>query len=147
VFYLRAVILVASIALVVVPFVVDGALAVARPLTSAAGDCRVLRVVDGDTVDLWCAASGIERARLDGFDAPELFSAKCTAELIAAQKAKWALRGLLLSAQDMRMARGGLDRYQRRLVTVWLGPVPLARQMIRGGHARQYGGGLRGGWC
>jgi micrococcal nuclease len=141
------VIVVASIGLIVVPFLADGAIAIARPLAAGDASCRVLRVVDGDTVDLWCAASGIERARLDGFDAPELFSAKCTAELIAAQKAKWALRGLLLAAKDLRMERGGLDRYQRRLVTVWVGQMPLSRQMIQRGHARQYGGGLRGGWC
>jgi micrococcal nuclease len=147
VFYLRAVIFLASVGLIVVPFMADGALAVARPLAAPDGACRVLRVVDGDTVDLWCAATGIERARLDGFDAPELFSAKCTAELIAAQQAKWALRGLLLSGGDLRMERGGLDRYQRRLVTVWVGQVPLARRMIQGGHGRSYGGGTRLGWC
>ncbi len=147
VFYLRAVIAVSVVALVVVPFLADGALAVARPVASAAGDCRVLRVVDGDTVDLWCGATGFERARLDGFDAPELFSPKCGAELLAAQKAKWALRGMLLADGDLWMDRGGLDRYQRRLVTVWVGQVPLARRMIQGGYARSYGGGLRGGWC
>ncbi len=147
VFYLKAVIFVASVGLIVVPFVADGALAVARPIASAGGECRVIRVVDGDTVDLWCSAAGIERARLDGFDAPELFSPECTGELIAAQKAKWALRGLLFSGGDLRMERGGLDRYQRRLVTVWVGQEPLARRMIQGGHARSYGGGLRGGWC
>jgi micrococcal nuclease len=145
--YLRAVFFVSAAGLVVVPFLTDGALAVARPLAAQDGDCRVLRVVDGDTVDLWCAAAGVERARLDGFDAPELFSAKCTAELIAAQQAKWALRGMLLAGGDLRLQRGGLDRYQRRLVTLWVGQVPLARKMIRGGYARSYGGGQRAGWC
>ncbi len=147
VFYLKAVIFMACVGLVVVPFLADGAIAVARPLAAGDASCRVLRVVDGDTVDLWCAASGFERARLDGFDAPELFSPKCTAELIAAQKAKWALRGLLLSGGTLRMERGALDRYQRRLVTVWVGQVPLAWRMVQGGYARTYGGGIRGGWC
>ncbi len=147
VIYLRAVIVVASVGLVVVPMLADGALAVARPIAADDGDCRILRVVDGDTVTIWCPASGVERARLAGFDAPELFSPGCTAELISAQKAKWALRGMLLSGGDLRLERGDLDRYDRRLVTVWLGQVPLARRMIQGGHARQYGGGARGGWC
>ncbi len=145
--YLRAVIAVSVVALVIVPLLADGALAVARPLAAPDGSCRVLRVVDGDTVDLWCSATGFERARLDGFDAPELFSPKCGAELLAAQKAKWALRGMLLSGGDLRLERGGLDRYQRRLVTVWVGPVPLSRRMVQGGYARSYGGGIRGGWC
>ncbi len=135
------------IGLVVVPFVADGALAIARPISAGTDNCRVLRVVDGDTVDLWCASDGIARARLQGFDAPELFSPRCAAELLAAQKAKWALRRLLLSGGDLRLERGGLDRYQRRLVTVWLGRETLARHMVRGGYARAYGGGVRGGWC
>jgi micrococcal nuclease len=147
VFYLRAVIVVASVALVIVPMLADGALAVARPMASADGACRVLRVVDGDTVTIWCPASGVERARLAGFDAPELFSPRCSAELLAAQKAKWALRGMLLSGGDLRLERGGLDRYDRRLVTVRVGQMPLARLMIQGGHGRSYGGGLRAGWC
>jgi micrococcal nuclease len=147
VFYLRAVIVAASVALVIVPLLTDGALAVARPMASADGDCRVLRVVDGDTVTVWCPGSGVERARLAGFDAPELFSPGCSAELLAAQKAKWALRGVLLSGGDLRLERGGLDRYDRRLVTVWVGQRPLARLMIQGGHGRSYGGGLRRGWC
>jgi micrococcal nuclease len=146
-FYLRAVIPAALTALVVVPLLVDGVLALARPLASEAGTCRILRVVDGDTATIWCPATGIERARLAGFDAPELFSPQCTGELMAAQKAKWALRGLLLRDGDLRLERGDLDRYQRRLVTVSVGPVPLARRMIQGGYGRRYGGGQRGGWC
>jgi endonuclease YncB( thermonuclease family) len=146
-FYLRAVIVVACVGLVIVPILADGALAVARPMASADGACRVLRVVDGDTVTIWCQGTGVERARLTGFDAPELFSPGCSAELVAAQKAKWALRGMLLAGGDLRLERGGLDRYDRRLVTVWVGQMRLARLMIRDGHGRSYGGGLRAGWC
>ncbi|MGL5010375.1 MAG: thermonuclease family protein [Paracoccaceae bacterium] len=143
--YLRAVIGFAALGLIVVPFLADGVLAVARPIAAGAGQCRVLRVVDGDTVTLWCAG-GIERARLEGFDAPELFSPGCLGELVAAQKAKWVLRGHLL-AEGVRLERGGLDRYARRLVTVWVGDAPLAQMMVEAGHARSYAGGTRGGWC
>lgn len=146
-FYLRAVILVAGLALVAVPLLTDGFLAIARPIAFGTDSCRIVHVVDGDTADIWCSGSGVERARLVGFDAPELFSPKCVSELIAAQKAKWALRGYLFDATDLRLQRGRLDRYDRRLVTLWLGAAPLSQKMIRGGYGRAYGGGLRSGWC
>jgi micrococcal nuclease len=146
-FYLRAVIGVAGLALVAVPAATDGLLAVIRPLEGADGPCRILRVVDGDTVTIWCAGMQIERARLEGFDAPELFSPQCAEELLAAQKAKWALRGMILGAERLRLTRGGTDRYDRRLATIWADGQPLARRMVRAGHARAYGGGGRQGWC
>ena len=146
-FYLRAVIVVSGLALVGLPLLTDGVLAVARPIAFGADNCRVVHIVDGDTADLWCGSSGVERARFVGFDAPELFSPNCVSELLAAQKAKWALRGYLFSTADLRLQRGRLDLYQRRLVTLWLGAVPLSQKMIEGGYARAYGGGVRSGWC
>jgi micrococcal nuclease len=146
-FYLRALIAASMMALLVIPLVADAALALARPITSGTDQCRVLHVVDGDTADIWCAATGFERARLVGFDAPELFSPKCAAELIAAQKAKWALRATLLGDADLRLQRGKLDRYDRRLVTIWVGQHLLAKRMIADGYARGYDGGLRQTWC
>ena len=146
-FYLRAVVVISGLALVAIPLVADGALAVVRPITQGTDNCRILHVVDGDTADIWCPATGTERARFVGFDAPELFSPNCVAELIAAQKAKWALRGYLFGTADLRMQRGKLDRYDRRLVTLWLGSGPLSQKMIAGGFARAYGGGARFGWC
>ena len=146
-FYLRAVILVSGLALVVVPLLSDGSLALLRPITAGAENCRVVRVIDGDTVDFWCSSAGVQRARLVGFDAPELFSPGCTGELIAAQKAKWALRHLLLTGGSLRMSLGALDKYDRRLVTVWVNGQPLAKAMIAGGFARKYGGEARKTWC
>lgn len=147
VIYLRAVILVSGLALIVIPLISDGALTILRPIPAAGQSCRVLRVIDGDTVDLWCVKDSVERARLVGFDAPELFSPGCLTELVAAQRAKWALRSLLLQGGALRMSLGGLDKYERRLVTVWVDGTPLASAMIAGGHARQYQGGARQGWC
>jgi micrococcal nuclease len=146
-FYLRALIAVSMMALLVIPLLADGALALARPIASGTDNCRVLHVVDGDTADIWCAATGFERARLVGFDAPELFSPKCAPELIAAQKAKWALRAALFGTADLRLQRGKLDRYDRRLVTIWVGQDLLAKRMIADGYARGYEGRLRQGWC
>lgn len=146
-FYLRAVIVVSGLALVALPLLTDGVLAISRPIAFGADSCRVLHVVDGDTADIWCANSGTERVRFVGFDAPELFSPDCLSELVAAQKAKWALRGYLLGNADLRLQRGRLDRYQRRLATLWIGASPLAEKMISAGHARPYVGGVRSSWC
>lgn len=146
-FYLRAVIVLSGLVLIAVPLLSDGTLALVRPIPAGSQSCRVLRVIDGDTADLWCATAGLQHARLEGFDAPELFSPNCMSELIAAQKAKWALRGLLLTAGSLRLSLGLLDKYDRRLVTVWVNGEPLAKAMIAGGHARKYGGEARQPWC
>ena len=53
----------------------------------------------------------------------------------------------LRSAADLRLKRGRFDRYQRRLVTLWLGAVPLSQKMVEGGYAQPYGGGVRSGLC
>ena len=145
--YLRAVIGFSVLALLIIPLLADGALAVARPIASGSDACRVVHVVDGDTADLWCNGTGLERVRFIGFDAPELFSPACATEFVAAQKAKWALRAILFASSDLRLQRGKEDRYDRRLVTLWIGTDLLSQRMIKGGHARAYSGGQRKGWC
>ncbi len=129
-FYLRAMIVVSVAALVALPLVADGTLALTRSISTGAQSCRVVRVIDGDTADLWCGSEGLLRPRFVGFDAPELFSPSCVSELIAAQRAKWALRSVLFSSGSLRMSLGRLDKYDRRLVTVWVNGVPLANLMI-----------------
>ncbi|MEJ6397919.1 thermonuclease family protein [Yoonia sp. 208BN28-4] len=145
--YLKAVILVGAGALVALPALTDATVAVLRPLQSGDGTCRIAGVIDGDTVQLWCPSLGSQRARLLGFDAPELFSPQCTGEATQALAAKWYLRRVLFSADDLRLVKEGRDRYDRSLVRVFVDGVPLARQMIEEGHARPYEGGKRAGWC
>jgi endonuclease YncB( thermonuclease family) len=146
-FYLRAVVVVASLGLVVLPGIADATLSVFRPLAAESGSCRIYQVVDGDTVRMWCPDRGNVSARLKGFDAPELFSPQCASELAAAVKAKWALRLVLWQEDEVRIVREGTDRYGRALVTVFTDGVPLARRMISDGHARMYDGGIRQTWC
>jgi micrococcal nuclease len=134
------------VAIVGIPALVDGGLGAFRPVRDVAGSCRIMQVVDGDTLRLWCG-SGIERVRLTGFDAPELYSPKCFAETLAAQKAKWALRWMIWQGSDWRIVREGRDRYGRSLVGLSDGARPIATRMIAAGHARAYGGGARDGWC
>lgn len=146
-FYLSAVIVLSALGLVVLPIVADGTLAVAKPFSTDGRPCRVLRVVDGDTVQMFCGGRGLFRARLTGFDAPELFSPKCMSERIAAFRAKWALRRIIFSAERMTLVFRGTDRYGRRLVAMMLDGRPVAARMIAAGHARAYAGGRRKGWC
>jgi micrococcal nuclease len=104
-------------------------------------------VVDGDTVTLMCPEEGMESARLLGFDTPEKYAPKCTAEFVAAEKASWALRTLIQKADRLEVAHEGTDQYGRALVRLTLDGQDVARLMIRAGHGRSYGGGPRGSWC
>lgn len=147
VFYLKAVIGFGLFGLVLLPTLADLVNAAMKPVQGVDGTCRIVRVMDGDTVSLLCPEEGFESARLMGFDTPEKYSPKCMAEFVAAEKATWALRTLIQKADRLELKREGTDRYGRALVRLELDGVDVARLMIRGGHARQYGGELRGSWC
>jgi micrococcal nuclease len=146
-FYLKLVMVVAVGGLILVPTIADLVNAALRPIASEQGPCRVIRVIDGDTVSLICPEDGMQSARLLGFDTPELYAPRCMAEFVAAQKASWALRTLIQRADRLELTHQGTDQYGRALVLLQLNGVDVAREMIRAGHGRQYGGGLRGAWC
>jgi micrococcal nuclease len=135
------------VAIVAVPGLLDVAIGLAHPMVDGRQTCRMVQVVDGDTLRLWCRDTGLESARLTGFDAPELFSPQCFAETLAAHQAKWALRWVIWRADGLQMTREGQDRYDRVLMGLSDARGALATRMIAAGHARQYGGGQRGGWC
>ncbi len=110
-------------------------------------ECRVVSVIDGDTVTLWCPSTGTQRARLTGFDAPEMFSPQCASELAKAVAATWALRKTLWTAGEVTVRHHGTDRYGRALVDLRADGVPVGRGLIAAGLARPYDGGRRAGWC
>lgn len=142
---LKAAMVVAALALMGVQVVPDAALAVAG--SQSGPGCRAVSVVDGDTVRLWCPGRGLERARLMGFDTPEVFSPQCAGELAAGLRATRALRRMLREAGQVTWVREGTDRYGRVLVRGFVDGAPVAGAMIAGGHARSYAGGQRQGWC
>lgn len=146
-FYLKAVIGLGVFGLLILPTIADLVNAAMRPIASPEGDCRIVRVVDGDTVNLICPEDGIQSARLLGFDTPEKYAPKCLAEFVAAEKASWHLRALIQKANRLSLGFDGRDQYGRALARLEIDGVDVARLMIRAGHARTYGGGLRGGWC
>ena len=143
--YLKLAILVAGLGLFVLPFGADSLAAVIMPKSETG--CRVISVTDGDTVRLYCRGRGVERARLTGFDTPEIFSPGCASEYIAGQKAAWALRRLLFEGDTLSITRRGTDRYGRALISMSLDGVAVADTMTEAGHARRYSGGKRSDWC
>lgn len=131
----------------VLPIAHDLSLGAMRPMDSNMGvTCRVVNVVDGDTVDFFCGLVRY-RARLTGYDAPELFSPQCNAERVAASAAKWYLRSLVWRGETMRVTFGGLDLYQRHLARLDIDGFNVADRMVAVGYGRVYEGGSRGGWC
>lgn len=133
--------------LLLLPTLADLANAALRPVRGEGGTCRIIRVIDGDTITLMCPAEGMQSARLLGYDTPEKYAPQCLAELVAAERASWALRTLIQKADRLRIVREGTDRYGRALVRLELDGQDVAGRMVRTGLARTYGGGPRGGWC
>lgn len=122
-------------------------LTIAGVAPAAAGGCRVVRVVDGDTVRMRCPARAEFAARITGIDAPELASPKCPSELVRAIAAGWHLRRIILEARGLAFDFAGGDRYGRTLVTIFADGRSVGERMIADGQARAYEGARRGGWC
>lgn len=144
--YLTLAMLAAVLGLVVLPFAGDAVTGLLRAPDSD-NACRVMGVVDGDTVSIWCATKGIERARIVGLDTPEVFSPQCPSEWVAGTRATWALRKALWQADRVVVVKRGEDKYQRALIQMRLDGRDIAAIMIEGGHARAYGGERRKSWC
>ena len=109
--------------------------------------CRVGRVLDGDTLSLFCPGRGWLRARIVGYDSPELFSPRCMAERDAAVQATRVLGTWVRMATSVEVAFLGHDRYGRTLVDMRLSGQRVAEAMVESGNGRRYAGGYRGGWC
>ena len=116
-------------------------------LREMTADCRLARVIDGDTVDLGCGGRGGGRARIVGYDSPELFSPGCAAERAAAEEARRVLVNWARHATSTEVAFLGRDRYDRELVDMRLSGQRVATAMVETGNGRRYFGSLRGGWC
>ncbi len=127
--------------LILLPPVVDAANGALKP----GEGCRVVAIIDGDTLRIWCH-DGLYRARVLAYDTPEL-SARCTSELVKAIAATWYLRWQLWRAGRITVKIDGVDRYGRKLVLLLTDGENVARRMVGAGLARWYDGGRRPGWC
>lgn len=106
-------------------------------------------VVDGDTFHI-----GQRRIRLIGIDAPETHPARCPAEAQAGAAATSALARMLNAGPFRMTARldEPTDAYGRELRAAGRTAADgsyqsIATQMIDGGFAQRYAGGLRQSWC
>ncbi|MDZ4088145.1 MAG: thermonuclease family protein [Tabrizicola sp.] len=104
-------------------------------------------IADGDTVHMTCPGTGEVKARLLGYDTPEVYSPGCTAELAAGRQATAILRQIVQSGPITDARFQGLDRYGRSLVRLEVAGQDVARQMISTGYAVPYSGGANPNWC
>jgi micrococcal nuclease len=139
---LRAV-LILAFSLGIIPPLIDAA----NGFVKQTEGCRVLTVIDGDTVRILCPAQGMTAARLTGFDTPEITSPSCVSEFRDGVIATFLLRWKLWRAGRITAVPQGVDRYGRALVTLRLDGLDVAPAMIATDYAHRYGGGQRGGWC
>jgi micrococcal nuclease len=116
-------------------------------LREMTASCRIEQVIDGDTVDLGCIDRGRLRARIVGYDSPELYSPACDAERAAAEQAARVLGNWVRHATRTEVAFLGRDRYGRYLVDMRLSGQRVATAMVETGNGRRYFGSFRGGWC
>ena len=99
---------------------------------------RVIRVVDGDTVNVKIIKGRKATVRLIGIDTPEVFGGtECWGPEASATAKRWLPRGTrvrLISdpSQDLK------DRYGRILRYVIKGSTDINKRMVRKGHARVY---------
>lgn len=120
----------------------------------AAGEieARVLRVIDGDTIEaeaeVWPGITARALVRVRGVDTPEL-RGRCPEEKAAARAAR-AAAGAMIGPRGRVTLRGvETGKYAGRVVAgVTLADGrDLAAALIAAGHGRVYGGGKRFPWC
>lgn len=104
----------------------------------------VIRVVDGDTVDLRVDlgfdVALNQRYRLSGIDAPERGKAGGT------EATAWLTEKLSTRAEIIvKTSKDSREKYGRYLAEIYLlgDATSLNQQMIEAGHARAYDGGKR----
>jgi len=112
---------------------------------------EVTSIYDADTfrVDIgeWPSIVG-ERVpiRVLGVDAPEI-RGKCDQEKVKASKAKQFTVEHLRNAKVIKLRNIQRGKYFRLLADVYVDNKSLSDLLIKSGHAREYDGGTRQGWC
>ncbi len=108
------------------------------PSFSSAGQFKVTRVIDGDTVK----AEGNDitvKVRLVGIDAPETSKKKGKPGQPYSEQATKYLAGLVLN-KTVDIKDYGLDRYGRNLGVIYLDGNDINLEMVRAGLAEVYRG-------
>lgn len=116
-------------------------------ISDAGNNCRITKIVDGDTIDLTCQTGQTERIRILGYDTPETYYAECPAEKQLGDAATRYLRDLAARQPVTRVERTRKDRYDRTLAHIWIGGENLANIMVAENLAVPYTGNQRISWC
>lgn len=120
---------------------------------SYAETCKIIRVVDGDTVEvpLSCLPKNMKLfIRVHGVDTPEKGArAECLREAKLAESATAHTKMLVAYANgETNLTNPKWDKYGgRMLANVDLNGVDLTKSLIDNGLARPYSGGKKVTWC
>lgn len=117
-------------------------------------DYRVIRVLDGDTVEIDAPFLPIElkqvlKLRIIEVDTPEKGSlAKCQKEAELALAATRFAQRVVASATRHQVKLVGWDKYGGRVLgDLYLDGKSLKDMLLKTGHARPYDGGKKASWC
>lgn len=117
-------------------------------------DYRVIRVLDGDTVEIDAPFLPIElkqvlKLRIIEVDTPEKGSlAKCQKEAELALAATRFTQRAVASATKHQVKLVGWDKYGGRVLgDLYLDGKSLKDMLLKTGHARPYDGGKKASWC
>ncbi|WP_096215737.1 thermonuclease family protein [Enterobacter hormaechei] len=91
---------------------------------------RIVRVLDGDTVEILDPGNRLTRVRLAGIDAPEKSQP-------FGQRSRQELSSMVVQ-RHVTVTGSDTDRYGRLLGTVWLGATDVNAEQIRKGLAWAY---------
>jgi micrococcal nuclease len=99
------------------------------------GECRVLRVIDGDTLLLEQAHT---RVRLQGIDTPETVKENTPVEAWGPEASQYTKRFVHDANGRVRIENDGeaADRFGRQLVFVWHNDRMLNEELVRQGLAK-----------
>lgn len=130
------------------------ALAQGRNIEPVEYSWRVIRVVDGDTVQFeapWVPAPIAQRisVRVFGVDTPEKgHRAQCPREAALGQRATEYTRNMIASATNVRVALRDWDKYGGRVLgDIIMDGRSLRTSLINEGLAREYFGESKTSWC
>jgi micrococcal nuclease len=107
---------------------------------------------DGDTIYITVPElpEGLQKmsVRLEGIDTPEL-RGKCALEKQMARETRDLVRSVLSTAQSVQICNPRWGKYGGRMLgeIVINGVYSLKDLLLMHGHAREYDGGKRQGWC
>ena len=123
------------------------------PVAAADYEWPVVRVIDGDTVEVDASADmppelASVRVRLRGVDAPGTWKPKCESERQAGNAATAFTKAALARAGSIVIRDPAWGKYGGRVIAnMVLDGETLSARLIAAGLGRPYSGGKRQGWC